>query len=67
MQKKLYRKEQGKMIAGVCVGIADYFNIDPTVIRVIWAVIACFGGAGILAYVLAALIMPVKPTDIIDV
>lgn len=67
MQKKLYRKEEGKIIAGVCAGIAEYFSIDPTVIRVGWAVIACFGGTGILAYVLAALIMPVKPTDIIDV
>ena len=67
MQKKLYRKEQGKMIAGVCVGIADYFNIDPTVIRVGWAIIACFGGTGILAYILAALIMPANPADIIDV
>ena len=66
MQKKLYRNTQNKMIAGVCFGLADYINIDPTVVRVIWALIA-LGGAGIIAYLIAALIIPEKPSDIIDV
>lgn len=66
MQKKLYRNTQNKMIAGVCSGLADYINIDPTVVRVIWALIA-LGGAGIIAYLIAALIIPEKPSDIIDV
>ena len=63
MQKKLYRIEQGKKIAGVCGGIAEYLGIDPTVIRLIWALIA-LSGAGILAYIIAALIIPVKPLGI---
>ena len=64
--KKLYRSKSNRMIAGVCAGVAEYLNIDPTVIRVIWA-IACFGTLGILAYIACALIIPEKPdSTIID-
>ena len=66
MQKKLYRNTQNKMIAGVCSGVAEYVNIDPTVVRLIWALIG-LSGAGILAYLVAALIIPEKPSNIIDV
>ena len=58
--KKLYRSKSNRMIAGVCAGVAEYLNIDPTVIRVLW-VIACFGTLGILAYIACALIIPEKP------
>ena len=60
MNKKLYRLEEGKMLCGVCAGVAEYFNIDPTVVRLIWAVLGCCGG-GLLAYIIAAVIIPVKP------
>ena len=60
MQKKLYRNTQNKMIAGVCSGVAEYVNIDPTVVRLIWALIG-LSGAGILAYLVAALIIPEEP------
>jgi phage shock protein PspC (stress-responsive transcriptional regulator) len=63
MQKKLYRIENGKVIAGVCGGLAEYLNIDATVIRLIWALVG-LSGAGILAYFIAALIIPVKPLRI---
>ncbi len=63
MNKKLYRIEQGKLIAGVCGGIAEYLNIDPTVIRLIWALVA-LSGAGILAYIIAMLIIPVNPLEL---
>jgi len=63
MQKKLYRVENGKMIAGVCAGLAEYLNIDPTVVRLIWALVG-LSGAGVLAYLIAALIIPVKPLGI---
>ena len=66
MNKKLYRNTQNKMIAGVCSGLAEYINIDPTIVRLIWALIA-FSGAGLLAYLIAAIIIPEKPSDIIDV
>ena len=65
MQKKLYRSVNDKKIAGVCGGLAKYLNIDPTVIRVIWALIA-LGGAGIVAYLVCALIIPEEPTNVID-
>jgi len=60
MEKKLYRVREGKVLAGVCGGLAEYFNVDPTIIRVIWALIAATG-TGILAYFICALIIPEKP------
>lgn len=59
--KKLYRSKKEKMICGVCGGIAEYFNIDPTIIRLAWAL---FGltGSGILVYFIAAVIIPDEPT-----
>lgn len=58
MQKKLYRINQGRKIAGVCGGIAQFLNIDPTIIRLGWALAGLCGGTGIIAYVVAALIIP---------
>ena len=66
MEKKLYRNTGNKMIAGVCSGLAEYLNIDPTIVRLIWALIA-LSGAGVIAYLIAALIIPEKPSNIIDV
>lgn len=62
MNKKLVRVNNGKMICGVCAGIGQYFNIDPTVVRVAFAILTCLGGSGILAYIAAAVIMPVDNT-----
>lgn len=64
MEKRLYRVEEGKMICGVCAGIAEYFKLDPTVIRLAWAIFCCMGGSGILAYIIAAIIIPVKPLSL---
>ncbi|MDO4174266.1 MAG: PspC domain-containing protein [Eubacteriales bacterium] len=58
--RKLYRLEEGKMICGVCAGIAEYLNIDVTVIRLITLIIALWGGTGLVFYIIAAIIMPVK-------
>ena len=57
-EKKLCRSESNKIICGVCGGIAEYFDVDPTLVRVGWAIISAFAGAGILAYIAAAVIMP---------
>ena len=54
--KRLY-KSNNRMLCGVCAGIAEYFGIDPTIVRVIWALLA-FSGTGILLYIVAALVMP---------
>lgn len=66
MNKKLTRVDEGKKICGVCTGIGRYLGVDPTVIRLVFAILACFGGSGILAYLVAAIIMP-QDQSIIDV
>lgn len=58
--KKLYRSSTNKMICGVCQGIAEYINIDPTVVRLLWVIFCFAGGAGVIAYIIAAIIMPVQ-------
>ena len=60
MYKKLYRSETDKKIAGVCAGVAEYLNVDPTFIRLIWALVSLWGGAGIVGYVVAAVVIPVR-------
>ena len=67
MKRKLYRIREGKILAGVCGGIAEYFNLDPTLIRIIWALIAWFAGAGIIMYIICAFVMPEKEDEIIDI
>lgn len=63
MQKKLYRDKNNKMFAGVCSGIAKYFGIDPTLIRVAWAALTFFtvGIPGLILYILCACIIPDEP------
>lgn len=56
-QKRLYRSETDKMLCGVCGGIAEYFNVDATIIRLLWVLLTC-SGPGILAYIIAAVIIP---------
>ena len=58
MYKRLYKIDQGKMVDGVCGGIAEYFNIDPTLVRLAWILFSAMGGSGILAYIICAVIMP---------
>ena len=59
-KKQIYKIEDGKKIAGVCGGIAEYFNLDPTLIRVIWAILILVYGTGLLAYIICALVFPKK-------
>ncbi len=63
MEKKLYKSETNKMLAGVCGGIAEYFNIDPTLVRLGWVVFCALGGSGLLAYSIMAIIMPSRPIE----
>lgn len=57
IKKKLYRSDRNKMICGVCGGVGEYFEIDPTIIRLLFALFAC-SGSGIVVYFLAAIIIP---------
>lgn len=56
--KKLYRSNVDYMLCGVCGGIAEYFNVDATLVRLAWVILTCFGGAGIAAYIIASIIIP---------
>ncbi len=58
--KKLYRSRK-KWIAGVCGGIAEYLNLDPTIIRVLWVILSLLYGIGVLAYIVAWIIVPKNP------
>ena len=61
MEKKLYRSTSDKKICGVCGGLAQYFGIDPTLVRVGWTLFTLVGGSGLLAYIICAIIMPEQP------
>jgi len=61
--KRLY-KSKDKKIDGVCAGIAEYFNVDPTLVRVAWAILVFVAGSGVFAYILCMLIMPEQPNAI---
>ena len=61
MKKRLYKSHADKKICGVCSGIAKYFDLDPTVIRLALVAFCLLGGAGILAYIIAAIVMPDEP------
>ncbi len=57
MQKKLVKSRSNRKICGVCAGIAEYLNIDPTVVRILWVIFACCG-VGFFAYLVCAFVMP---------
>ena len=67
MKKKLYKSNTDQKLDGVCAGIGEFFDIDPTVIRLAWVVFSLLGGSGVLAYIVAALVIPRKPGDYVDV
>lgn len=63
MEKRLYKSNRDKMIDGVCGGIAEYFDIDPTLVRLLWVLFSAMGGSGVIAYIIAALIIPREPIN----
>lgn len=67
VKKKLYRDLKNKKIAGVCSGLAEYFDIDVTLVRVIWVLLTLLGGAGVLSYLAAIIIIPKKPNGAVEV
>ncbi len=56
--KRLFRSEKNKVVAGVCAGIGEYFNVDPTIVRVVFIIFAVWGGSGLFIYLLCWLIIP---------
>jgi phage shock protein C len=61
MAKRLYRSGKEKILGGVCGGLAEYFKVDPTIIRLLWILFALTYGSGILAYIVAWIIVPKNP------
>ena len=67
-QRRLVRPPKGspeRKIAGVCAGFAEYFDIDVTLVRVVWLIAAIFGGGGVLAYIIAWIVMPEAPATLL--
>jgi phage shock protein C len=62
MDKKLYKSSNDKVLAGVCGGIGEYFAVDSVIIRLLWVVFTLIGGAGLIAYIIAAIIIPSNPS-----
>ena len=62
--KKLHKVAQGKMLCGVCTGIAAYFDIDPTLVRLGWVLFGLLGGSGLLAYIICAIVIPEDPDKV---
>ena len=65
MKKKLYKSNTNRMINGVCGGIAEYFDIDPTLVRLGWVLFCAMGGSGFHSYIVAAIIIPRNPEDVV--
>lgn len=65
MQKRLYKSKRNCTLLGVCGGIGEYLDVDPTIIRILWVIFTFMGGAGILAYIVCALIMSNDPNDMV--
>ncbi len=61
--KRLYKSTRQRMVSGVCGGIAEYFNIDPTIVRLLFVLLCFGGGGGVLAYIIAAIVIPEPPVD----
>lgn len=66
MEKKLYRSKTDRKLFGVCGGVANFFSIDPTIVRVIWAVLCLFAFIGVVIYIVCALLIPEEPETYID-
>lgn len=61
MDKRLYKSTENRVLCGVCGGIGEYFHIDPTIIRLIWLLLVCGWGSGLIIYIIAAVIIPESP------
>lgn len=59
--KKLYRSNTDRKLCGVCEGFAEYFDLDPTIMRLIFIFLTLFGGGGLLIYLICALVIPNNP------
>ncbi|RIE16514.1 PspC domain-containing protein [Candidatus Cryosericum septentrionale] len=61
--RRLYRSHRNQVIGGVAAGVAEYFDIDPTIVRIAWALLGMAWGTGILVYLICWLVIPLNPTQ----
>jgi phage shock protein C len=66
LKKRLYRSKDERMLAGVCGGLGEYLEVDPTVIRLAMVLLAFAGGPGIIAYIVLWIVVPERPRDEVD-
>jgi len=59
--RRLYKSRHNRVIDGVCGGVAEYFGVDPTVVRILWVLVSLLGGSGLILYIVAMIVMPVNP------
>ncbi len=62
MKKRLYRSKKDKMLAGICGGLAEYFDVDPSLVRLATVLLCLYAGTGLLIYIIAAIIIPEDPS-----
>lgn len=63
MKKRLYRSKKDKMLAGICGGLAEYFDVDPSLVRLATVLLCLYAGTGLLVYIIAAIIVPEAPFE----
>ncbi|MBE0690960.1 MAG: PspC domain-containing protein [Anaerolineae bacterium] len=66
MKKRLVRSKTNRQISGVCAGLAQYFELDPTVVRLIFVVATLLGGPGLVIYIVLAIVMPEEGNETVD-
>lgn len=67
VRNRLMRPRTDRKIAGVCAGVANYFDLDVTLVRVVWLILIIFGGTGLLAYVIGWIVIPEEPVRVYNV
>lgn len=67
MEKKLYKLEKGKVLCGVCAGLAEYLKLDVSIVRIIWVAVTLCGTLGLWLYLACALILPEKPEEYVNI
>lgn len=63
MKKRLYRSKKDKMLAGICGGLAEYFDVDPSLVRLATVLLCLYAGTGLMVYIIAAIIIPEAPFE----
>lgn len=63
--RRLYKSRRNKVIDGICGGVAEYFDMDPTIVRLLWVLVTFMGGSGFILYIIAMIIMPVNPEHLV--